>query len=130
MTLIRIVNKEVANLPYLIELVLTFIYEPELMPTDKRHLMEDSLINWANKLTLDKDMGRIDEGEEYEIQKLGRMLKLNEEGRYEARKKLYKINGVDWRKVHNIPHARTEADRIKGQIILNDWNKKNPEVAG
>ena len=116
MPIVVVKNKQALSILALTEIVFRHIYEDNLS-SDELHSMQDSIINWANKLKLDQEMQRVDDDEAYAIEMLGKYLKDNEDGKLEQRKKLYKDTNVDWRKVHNLPGARTEQDFIIGKQL-------------
>lgn len=91
--LIKIKNREVADIPSLIRLVLRYVYEKKTMRTDEIALMEDSIVGWSKKALMT-------EAERYCLQRMGWMLKRNEEGRFSRRKYLFAKFKIDWRKFH------------------------------
>ena len=120
-------HHNVASLQYLIYLVLNYIYEPEKMKKEDIRLMEESMVRWAQKLDLDRSLEKLNDNEEYHIQRLALMLKKNAEGKFDARKKSFKDHGVDWRKVHSLPHSRTIKDVMKAKEMYEKYKAKHLE---
>lgn len=121
MTLILIKNKNAAALPYLFRLVLRYIYEKDKMRLEEIHLMQESMINWANKYDLDED-------EQYIIERLAMMLKKEEEGKYEKRKKLFQEKGISWQRFHKLPEAYDLKTLIKAQQDVKEYERTNPNT--
>ena len=97
--LIKVKNREVAGIRYLTRLVLTYIYEKDKMRADEINLMQHSIVSWNKKIFLDPDI-------KFFIQKMGWMLKKDEEGWFDSRKELFKEKGIDWRKFHKLGRIR------------------------
>jgi hypothetical protein len=120
-------HHNVASLQYLIYLVLNYIYEPEKMKKENIRLMEESMVRWAQKLELDRSLEKLNDNEEYHIQRLALMLKKNAEGKFDARKKSFKDHKIDWRKVHRLPGAITIEGVVKAQRLYKDYAAKHKE---
>jgi len=127
MTLIKVKNRATASLKLLTELVLRFVYEPDKMRADEILLMQDSINNWVNKIRLDKSLERVNDQEEYILERIAWMLKKDANREFEARKQLFKEHKIDWRKYHNLPGARTAESIFKAQKIKEDYDKRYPE---
>ena len=91
--LIKIKNRQVADISSLIRLVLRFVYEKQTMRADEITLMEESIVGWNKKIF--KNSGIV-----YLLQRIGWMLKKNEEGKFDRRKMLFEKHKIDWRKFH------------------------------
>ena len=98
MTLFKVRNRKVADLPYLLRLVLRFIYEPEKMSLYETELMERSVVSWSNRLIKR-------EGEQSIIERIGWMLKKNQEGYFDKRKAMFREHNINWQKFHRLPEA-------------------------
>ena len=119
--IIKIRNKKVAGLPYLMRLVLKAVYEPENMSLEEETMMQHSLISWANKAIKY-------EGEQQIIDNMGWMLKKNEEGFFDKRKASFKEHGIDYKKFHRVPEAMVvtkEREAELNKIIQQDKNRVN-----
>lgn len=127
MMIARVQNHEVAALPYLLRLVLKFVYEKNTMPIKEIHLMQDSMTKWKKKLDLNDAMGRNDEPLRDMLQRLAWFLVEDEKGKFENRKKLFKEKGIDWRKFHHLPEAYTLAGLQKAKEVYEEYKKNNPE---
>lgn len=120
-------NKKAADLPYLYMLVMRSIYERHTMRADELRLMEESIVNWAQKIELDKTMQRADDREIILLEILGKLLKQDLDGAFDDRKKLYKQHKIDWRKAERVPGANTPEDILKAQQMYQEYKKQNPE---
>jgi hypothetical protein len=124
-----ITTKEALDLNTLSRTALQYIYEPEKMSASEIRMMEQSVVNWKQKIDLDHDLMRVNEQEEYLLQRIGYILKRNEEGGFNERKAFFKQHNINWRKYHRFPEAYNIADRIKALEELEKWNRNNPELA-
>ena len=129
MSLIIIKSKEVLDIYSLFWTALRYIFEPEKLSANQIRMMEQSVVNWSQKIELDRDRQRVNEQEEYLLQIIGTLLKGNMEGKFESRKKLYREHHLDWRKVYGMPGAHTQESFAKGKQIYEKWAKENPELA-
>lgn len=131
MTIIRVKRKTVADLPSLTRLVLQFIYERDSMKLEAIHLMQDSLVGWSDKLALDKRMheGIIGYEAVYaeQLEWLGSMLKRDECHEFDERKRLFRINNIDYKKFHRLPGSNTAKDIHLAQEVYKAYAAKNPE---
>lgn len=93
MTLIRVRNQQVIPIPRLIRVVVRYVYEKDKMRLDEIHAMQDSIVGWANKVDLSEE-------ERFLVIRMGDMLKKDEMGEFDNRKKLFKEHGIDWKKFH------------------------------
>ncbi|MFA5499480.1 MAG: hypothetical protein WC404_00195 [Candidatus Omnitrophota bacterium] len=123
-------TKNAMPLSSLCVLVLRFIYERDKLNLDDIHRMKDSVIAWKQKLDLDYSLNRVNEEEEYILGRIGYVLKSEEEGKFDERKKLFKDKGIDWKKFHKLPGAHTELDYIKANQAYEEYKKLNPEQEG
>jgi hypothetical protein len=122
--MIIVKNKEALNLFALRELALRHVFEDNLDANEVRQ-MQESVMNWANKLELDRELVRLDDNEEYMLGLIAKYLKDNESGKLEATKKLYKDKGIDYRKVYNLPGARTADDYANGRQLEEESRRRN-----
>lgn len=127
--LVKIKHKQVADLPYLMRLVLKFVYDERNMTIAEIHLMQYSIVAWSQKIALDKDLGRSLEDEAEHVERIGWMLKQNEDGQFDRRKALFKEHGIDWRKFHRLPEAYVQADFDRAQEEYKKWCAEHPEEA-
>ena len=127
--LVIIKSKEALDIYSLFWTAVRYIFEPDKMSASQIRLMEQSVINWHQKISLDRDMQRVNEQEAYLLDVIGTILKGNMEGKFEARKKLYREHKIDWRKAYGMPGSHTVEDYAKGQENYNKWAKENPELA-
>lgn len=123
MSLIIIKNKDVLELNSLHNFVLRFIWEREKMSGDEIRLMQQSIINYKQHCDLTGDEELL-----YVISQMAVALKQAEEGKYEARKAIYREHGVDWRKVCNVPGAHTQKDLIIAQRNYERYKRENPDT--
>lgn len=91
--LIKIKDRKVADIPSLIRLVLRYVYEKKTMRADEINLMEKSIAGWSKKAL-------ITEPELYLLQRMGWMLKKNQEGKFDRRKMLFEKHKINWRRFH------------------------------
>ena len=97
--IIKVKNRKVATIPYLIRLVLKHIYEPEKFSLQEEYIMQHSIVSYANKAIKHED-------EQEVIEKLAWMIKKNEEGFYQRDKLLMREHGIDYKKVYLLPESR------------------------
>jgi len=129
MSLIIIKNKEAYDLNTLARTALRSVYEPGKMSASDVRMMEQSVVNWAQKIELDRTLQRVNDQEEYLLQRIGYILKRNEEGGFKERIEFFKKHSINWRKYHRFSDAYTIEGRIKALEELAKWNKRNPELA-
>jgi len=98
MTLFKVYNRKVAALPYLVRLVLKSIYEPENFSLYEEELMQRSFINWNNRLIKREEDTDV-------LQRLAKLIKMNEEGKLDARKAMFKEHNINYKKFHRLPEA-------------------------
>lgn len=98
MTLIRVKNQKVVPLPRLVRMVIKYIYEKDSMRLDDIHIMMDSIVWWAKKENISED-------EKFFVQRMGWMLKEDELGNFDERKRLFKEHQIDWKKFHGFKEA-------------------------
>jgi len=96
--LFKVHNRKVADLPYLLRLVLKHIYEPENMSLAEEELMQKSFINWNNRMIKRESDQEI-------LERLAWMLKQNEEGKFDARKAMFKEHNINYKKFHRLAEA-------------------------
>ncbi len=99
MTLIKIVNKKVANLPLLCRLVLRYVYDNDNMSYDDEKLMMDSFIGYGKQINPDPDV-------QYYVQKFAKFLTDGKDGKFLERIELFKKFGIDYRKFHRLPEMQ------------------------
>ena len=127
--LIIIKSKEVLDIYTLFWTTLKYIFEPQNMSVEQIRMMEESVVNWHQKITLDRDMERVNEQEAYVLDIVGTLLKGNMEGKFEAKKKLFKDHHIDWRKAYKMPGAVTQKDIVRAKGYYDKWVKENPDLA-
>jgi hypothetical protein len=110
MPLIIVKTSDVASLPLLYRLVLRFIYERHAMRIEDIHLMMHSMIAWPKK-------SDITEEELFLVQSYATMLKRDEEGKLDRRKRLFKEHGIDWKKFHKLPEVKREPKFFKDPYL-------------
>ena len=120
MTLIKVKNKQVATLPFLLRLVLKHIFEPQNMSLAEEEAMQKSFVDWNKKVDKTED-------EEYYLVRMAKLLKRNETGGLERLKRLLKEWNIDYKRYYRLPEARigvytkkylAELERIKEDHIL------------
>lgn len=129
MTLIIVKNKEVLAMTDLMLYALRYIYERDTMKANEVRLMMDSVVNWQKHLQLREEFGLTAIEQEYlhTLQDVAKLLRADEEGKFEARKKNFKYHGIDYRKFHRLPGAVTEEDKAKAARMKAEYDRKNPE---
>lgn len=91
--LIKVKNKEVADIPSLIRLTFRYVYEKDKMKAVEITLMEESIVSWMhNPLITDQQL--------YALQNIGKMLVKERSGGFKKRIDLFKKHKIDWRKAH------------------------------
>jgi hypothetical protein len=106
-------------------MIMCYIWEQEKMSLDTIHLMQKLVVDWNKyaQWTENTDLMFI-------LSHLSKILIAADEGKYLARKELYKQNNINWRKVYNIPGARTIEDIVKARKIYEQYARDNPEQEG
>lgn len=115
-------NRNVLDLPSVFLRTLQFTYEPEKLTHEQIKEMFNSISAWINHA----------QSSYYErqfLRKVVNWLERNDRGEFEARKRLYKEKGIDWRKKHRIPMAYDEKDVLASKLAMDEYFKKNPEMA-
>lgn len=127
--LVKVVKKEALDIPSLWRAVLKFIYEPENMAISEIDRMQHSIVFWTEKISLDRDMGMVNEEEAYALQRFGWYLKKNEEGAFEGRKRLFASFNppISYKKFHRLPEAYKPEDFIRAQAEYEKLKALNPE---
>jgi hypothetical protein len=74
------------------------------------HLMMHSMIAWPKK-------SDITEEELFLVQSYATMLKRDEEGKLDRRKRLFKEHGIDWKKFHKLPEVKREPKFFKDPYL-------------
>ena len=96
MTIIKVKNTKVLDLPFLHLFVLRYMYEKEKMTVADIDLMMHSIVSWAKKSLKTPD-------EQKYLEHLGTLLNKAESGGYERRKALFKQHNIDWHKFERCP---------------------------
>lgn len=138
--IIQLKTYEVADLPSLLRLVLRFIYEQDKMSAADVRLMQFSMIKWKRHLDdeIEKYNARFKLDGKHRtpdheflqdyLQRLGWLLKKDQDGKFDRRKELFKMHRIDWRKFHRLPEAFMPEDFLRGQEVYREYAKKNPEL--
>ena len=121
--LINIKKHGVASLPFLLRLVLKYIYEPNGLSIVDENLMYHSINSWASH-------AMPSENEVYYIQRLGWMLKEHQKGGFNDRIKLFQEHKINYKMFHKLPEAhlgvtnerRREIQKIKETERLRQLN--------
>jgi len=95
MTLIKVTNKFVAPLHILARLALQYVYNKKAMKPDKIDLLMKSIPAWTKKIGLT-------ESEQEDLQRIGKFLYDDKQGKFEARKELFKKHKINWAKFHRV----------------------------
>jgi len=95
MTLIKVTNKFVAPLHILARLSLQYVYDKKAMKGDKVDLMMKSITAWTKKIGLT-------ESEQEDLEKIGKFLYDDSQGKFDARKELFKKHKINWAKFHRV----------------------------
>jgi hypothetical protein len=135
-------------MPHLIRAVLKFIYDEQNMSVAEIDMMKRSVVNWFNAIKIeDEKLAMIQAGEvklfgrglttdhKYEEEKvlldsIGKLLRDNETGKLNRRKRLFKEKGIDYRKFHRLPECYTEEGLYKAKEEKAKYDKKHPEQEG
>lgn len=146
MTLIIVKNKEVLAMPNLFRYVLKFIYDEDNMSREDIRIMRQNIVDWKSAIDIEEEKLMHHQGtelrlfgkiitnthkyseEQFHLQNMAKMLVDNDNGVYDDEKKTYKEHGVDYRKVWQLPEAYELKDFIKGEEILEQHKKDNPEI--
>lgn len=122
-------------MPNLWRYVAKFIYDELNMNWYDIHKMQESIVDWKNAIDLEqeklfiiqaadfKTFGKIVTTdhkymeEQFQLENMAEMLKENEEGKFDEQKRMFKLTGVDYRKVFRFAEAYEEKDFIDGAKI-------------
>jgi hypothetical protein len=126
--IIKIKSKEVVPMPQLFRLALKFIYDKVHMSLTEAQQMEDSVINWANAIKLKEDLGSSEyENEKYQLGFIAMLLKQNDEGKLDERKKMFKKFNISYGKYYRLPEFYHPSDFIRAQAEYEKLCRINPE---
>jgi len=131
-------SKEALSFPALNRLALKSIYEPQNMTMTEETQLHQSIVNWANHLEVRRDLvrakgipdfevGSVDYEYQICLEVIGSLLKKNEDGGLEQRKESFKRHNIDYKKFHRLPESYKAEDFARGQAILEEHKKTNPE---
>jgi len=104
--LFKVRTRKAASLQELIRLVLKHIYDIKNMSLAEEDLMKRSFINWNNKID-------IHPWEKILICKFAKLIKDDEDGKFEKRKLLFKEKNIDYKKFHRLPESYDMKELIK-----------------
>ncbi len=128
MTLIQVKNRTVLAIPSLFREVLRSIYALESMTPMEHDTMMYSIEGWTKHLKYKKEMGlsAVDEETKVSLMIMMSLIKLDQEGKLDQRKAMFKEKGIDYRKFHRLSEAFTQEDFDKGARALEKHKKDNP----
>ncbi len=128
MTLIKVKQRSVLDIPSLFRRVLQSVYDLESMTGDEFDQMMNSLENWTKHHKYRREMGlnTADVESIVAIKEMLLMLKANREGKYDQRKASFKEKGIDYLKFHRCAEAFTAKDFYDGQQALSQHKRDNP----
>lgn len=106
-------------------MIMCFVWEEEKMSLGAIHTMQKLLIDWNKYAQWTENTDLL-----FVCTHLAGILKAADESKYKARKELYKQNKVDWRKVYNIPGARSLEDIMKAQEMYKQYQREHPDTEG
>ena len=110
MPIIIVKNKEVLDLNSLHIAVLRFVWEKEKMTASEVDQMQHSIVRYKEHCDLTGNPDIL-----FVIQSLAKILQQAEEGKFEARKAVYKEHGIDWKKVYRLPGAHNIRDLMRAR---------------
>jgi hypothetical protein len=134
-------------LPVLFRMVLKYVYDQKAMTRDNISDMMNSMVNWQEWISHEKDKlvekygadyvykdprplgqkGTILDEMEFHIAGLAWLLQQNDEGKLHDRKIMFANHGIDYRKYYHLPESYKKEDFVKAQAALKECMKKNPE---
>jgi len=117
--IIKVKNKIAVSLPYLARLVFKSVYEPRNMSLDEETAMQDSFVKWSKNAMITSD-------EQETLEKLAKVVKNNQEGKYDVRKAMFKEHDIDYRKFHRFPEHMGISNSRAAELdkIVSISNKK------
>ena len=128
--LINVTSKELLPFEELSRLVLKFVYEPDHMNINDIRKMQDSIVAWHKKLESKRWMveifgGRLEEQSEFiALTRMAWMLRENEQGHFDQRKKLFRDKGIDWRRFHRLSEFYEPKDFEEGKRLGEESDKR------
>jgi hypothetical protein len=103
-------------------MVMCYVWEQEKMRVEAIRLMQETIVAWKKWADWSEDLDLI-----YVLQRLAAIIKWADEGKYDKRKALFKEKNINWRKVYDVPGARTYEDIAKAQETYEQYKRENPE---
>lgn len=104
-------------------MVMCYVWEKELMRKEAIKLMQESMVKWHRFAQWHEDGALM-----FILSHLASIIKMADEGKYQNVKGLYKQNNINWRKVYNLPGARTQEDIEKAQIQYEVYRREHPDT--
>jgi hypothetical protein len=139
-------SNELIPLPVLLRLVLRQVYDKKSMGFYDREKMENGIEAWFKYITTEKKkiinkfgieaegfapVGKkgtpLDE-QEFQIMGMAWLLREDEEGRLEARKEMFRLHKIDYKKFYKLPEAYNPRDFVAAQEALKKNKKEFPEL--
>lgn len=139
MVMINSGSNNLVPLAHLLRMVLKFIYDFDHMPREDREKIQPAILDWEKHLHEKKGKRALrcktdihdpllgDEPELEELKKLCWLLVENEKGKFDHRKRLFKLHNIDYRKFYKLPESYVPEDLVKAQWYLDKAKKENPE---
>lgn len=106
-------------------LVMCYVWEKELMRKEAIELMEKAMVKWHKFAQWHEDQALM-----FVLGQLSKIIIAADEGKYDKVKGLYKQNNINWRKVYNLPGARSAEDVEKARVMYEEYKKEHPETEG
>lgn len=104
-------------------MIMCFIWEKEKMSLDAIKTMQKTVVDWKKYAEWTENTDLL-----FMLSHLSKILVAEEEGKYEARKQLFKEHKTNWRKVFNIPGARKIEDIVKARQMYEQYVRDNPDT--
>lgn len=133
MTLIIMNTDDLLEMPLLLRLALKSIYDKKHLTFTEERQLHKSVIGWAKYLKDKKEtssigvLGAVDEERQMGLEIIGGLLQQDENGEFDSRKELFRRHDINYKKFHKLEEAFTKDDFLKGQAMLHEHKRTNPE---
>lgn len=142
--MIAVNTNELMPLPALLRLVLKFVYDKNNVSFGEEIKLKKNIHQYAQWVKQEKQKvldkygldaqdfrpvgtkGTVVDDVEFQIQGLAWLLREDEQGRLDARKGIFKQNGIDYKKFYKLTEAYTKGDFIRAHKALEKAMMENP----
>jgi hypothetical protein len=138
-------SKDRAPLPELFRLVLKYVYDYSHLSNEDENRMKNSIQNWFNWIAEEKKRrfekygpdpmasvpvglkGNYVDEVEFALSGYAWLIRENDKGRFEERKKMFKDHGIMYQKFYGLPEFYLPSDFKRARAALEKAMRENPE---